>query len=189
MQVHLMRFGAFLVTTLSLTCISADELRSGRSTLEVNTNGIRLRLGNERFTSEKPIDLRLAIGEEPATALRGAYRSVSRNEGKPVCTAAEMSSSGATFSIRDVFSSGPHPNTFRLTRGEVTVLRRGKEEGFQLLLRLASSAGFADHEYFIPGIWYRDNSKARPGGSRYVENGRAFPDPRRPDAATAGDDA
>ena len=86
MQVHLMRFGAFLVTTLSLTCISADELRSGRSTLEVNTNGIRLRLGNERFTSEKPIDLRLAIGEEPATALRGAYRSVSRNEGKLVCT-------------------------------------------------------------------------------------------------------
>lgn len=162
MQFRFMRLGTFLAFALVATFTSADEIRSGRSTLEIDTGGIGLRMGTERFSSETPIDLRLAIGGEPATTLRGAYREVSRNDGQLICTAVLTHSSGAVFSIRDVYASGPHPDTFRLNR-ELTVVQPGKADGFQSRFRLASSSGFADHEYFIPGIWYRDNSKARPG--------------------------
>lgn len=162
MQFLLTRLGAFLATALALTSTSAQEIRSGISTLEINASGIRLQMGTDRFANETPIDLRLAIGSEPAVALRGTYRSVSRNAGQLVCAATLTSSSGAAFSIQDVYSPGTRPNTFRVNR-EVTVLRSGNEEGFQSRLRLSSSAGFADHEYFVPGVWYRDNAKARPG--------------------------
>lgn len=161
-QVDLLRLGIFLATTLALTCVKAGEIRSGRTTLEIDHAGIRLLKGSERFASETPIDLQLAEGNDLATALRGAYRSIRGSDGQLVCTATLTSSSQAVFSVRDVYSSGPHPNTFRLSR-EVTVLRGGNEDGFQSRFRLASSSGFAQHEYFVPGIWYRDNSKARPG--------------------------
>lgn len=162
MQLYLIRLAAFLATALVWTGARAEEIRSGRSMLEIDHGGLRLSLGGERWTSKTPIDLRLVIGSEPATALRGTYQSVSRQAGQLVCTATLTNGSGAAFSIQDVYSSGSHPDTFRLAR-EISVLRRGKQDGFQSRFGLSSSAGFADHEYFIPGIWYRDNSLARPG--------------------------
>ena len=45
----------------------------------------------------------------------------------------------------------------------VTVKRTGKDRGFQSRFGLRSSYGFGDHDYFIPAIWYGENSKARPG--------------------------
>ncbi|RYD48829.1 MAG: hypothetical protein EOP85_02805, partial [Verrucomicrobiaceae bacterium] len=110
---------------------------------------------------DKPLSLQ--VNGKP---LDGKYSTVSEEGGMLVCQGTVISPHGTRFIITDRFLI-EEAGAFELRR-EV-MIREGNEEDrfFNSLfgIEVREKSQLEDHEYFVPGIWYRTNFKTRMAGA------------------------
>lgn len=157
---------AFLCVFSELGVAAPHTIRSGAAELSLSQEGgVSIfypdESGADKFISRAPIDVRLFRGDDEATTLTAVYQSVKLEDGALECSAEITSGEGSVFLIEDRYSPGSAPDTFAISR-EVRVVSAGQDEGFQSRISFQGSDDFLENEYFIPGIWYQNNSKAHP---------------------------
>lgn len=147
---------------------TGETLISGNVKLTVASKSIQVSFktpGDSSFFFKTtcPLELNLLDNAYVSTWVEGEYTSILRKGFSLVCTGEVRSISGSVFRFNDTYSTTKTRNFFILSR-EVNVISSSKNDvGFLSRFSLHSSSGLEDQEVFIPGIWYKDNSQARPG--------------------------
>ena len=162
----------------------AAVLESGSVSLSVDTAGVRLlpaKDGNNAYRNPTPLELQILKKDGTTRWFRAGYERVQRDGNAMICRGKIETPGGSLFSFRDVYESDAAGGAIRLSR-EVDVVKTGTEQGFLSRFALRSSSDFGDHEYFVPAIWYGDNSKARPGalGTQHSDDFFIFREDRMP---------
>ena len=172
---------------LSIQFSSATEkeytLQNGNTVLAVSKDGklLSLQTGNIRYLSlNAPYVVTLEVNAE---TLNGYYTSVKRKEESLVCIAKLKSVRGTVFHVKDVFTADTE-NHFRMDR-EVVIDEIGKgDEYFNSYfgLTLQRKTQIEEFEFFVPGIWYKNNQSLRCGSlaSDYSDNYFYFREDRLP---------
>lgn len=168
---------------LSLAAGKEYALQSGDASLSIAKDGKRLSLqtGDVHYLSlNAPYVLTLEVNAE---TLNGYYSSVKEEQGSLVCAAKLKSSHGTIFHVKDVFTPDTE-NHFRMDR-EVTVDKAGKGDDYfnsYFGLTLQRTTHINDFEFFVPGIWYRNNESLRRGSlaSDYTDHYFYFREDRLP---------
>ena len=157
--------------------LSAETLISKKATLTVSPKTIQVSLkisGDSPidFRTTYPLELNILDSSNVSTWLTGEYTSILKSGSSLICTGEVRSVSGSVFRINDTYSTSLTGNSFLLSR-EVNVISSSKNDiGFLSRFSLQASSSLEDQEVFIPGIWYKDNSQARPGalGTNLTDN-------------------
>ena len=167
----------------SLAAEKAYALQSGDASLSVAKDGKRLSLqtDNAHYLSlNAPYVVTLEVNAE---TLNGYYSSVKEEKESLVCIAKLKSSHGTVFHVKDVFTPDT-VNHFRMDR-EGTIEKIGKGDDYfnsYFGLTLQRKTQIEDFEFFVPGIWYRNNLSLRRGSlaSDYTDNYFYFREDRLP---------
>lgn len=181
----------YLFLFISLLSLSANtysiekqyELSSGDARLCIAKDGktLVLQYGDTYYQSlNTPYVVTLEVNSE---TLNGYYATVKQEKEALVCDARLKSLHGTVFRIKDVFTPEIKDH-FSLCR-EVTVEKVGKEDRFfnsYFGLTLQKKTSVNDFEFFVPGIWYRDNQCLKPGflAADYSDNYFYFREDRLP---------
>ncbi|WP_234367659.1 glycoside hydrolase family 76 protein [Parabacteroides pacaensis] len=115
--------------------------------------------------------------------LNGYYSKVIKEKGTLICTARLKSDNGTIFNIKDIFSPEIE-NHFRLDR-KVCIEQVGKgDDYFNSYFGLTSQhkTNINDFEFFVPGIWYKNNQCLKSGflAGDYSDNYFYFREDRLP---------
>lgn len=162
-------------------CSVAEELMSGEAILSVRKNGLSLKVKNTEYqVLNSPHTVTLEVN---VMTLNGDYSEIIREENELICLSELRSENGTVFSVRDVFAPDIADH-FRMDR-EVSVKAIGaKDEYFNSYFGLTSKENktINDFEFFVPGIWYKDNKCLKEGflASDYSDNYFYFREDRLP---------
>ena len=143
--------------------IKGESLISGKVTLVVNTQGMSVSLSRKAgsaidFRTSEPLCLNLLDNSGSTTWLIGGYSSIVRSGTSLLCTGEIRTPSGSVFRFADIYSLTNTNNSYLLTR-QVTLLTPSTNDvGFMSRFSLRSSSSLRENDFFIPGIWYMDNS-------------------------------
>jgi hypothetical protein len=147
--------------------LAGESLISGNATLIIKPGIISVSLltagdSTISFQTECPVELNLLDKANVSSWLTSKYTSIRRSGSTIVCAGKIRSVSGSIFRINDIYSTTNSENSFVLTR-EINVTKAKNDIGFLSRFSLQSQSNLKDHDFFIPGICYMDNSQARPG--------------------------
>lgn len=147
--------------------LESHTLTSRDATLLIRAESIHLSrsiAGNPKIEYQTTASLNLNVLDKAGASYwsTGKYASIRQTGSTITCTGELQTQSGAAFHFVDTYATTNIPNAFVLSR-EISVKTPGEDAGFLSRFSLRSSAKLEDHDVFIPGIWYGDNSRARPG--------------------------
>lgn len=177
----------FLSFLFSLhTSFAAEKeyaLQSGDARLSIAKDGKRLslRTGDAIYLSlNTPNVITLEVN---GNTLSGNYSSVKEEKKSLVCTATLKTPRGSVFHLKDTYTPDTD-NHFRMDR-EVSITRAGAGDDYfnsYFGLTLQRRTQIEDFEFFVPGIWYRNNQCLKPGflASDYTDNYFYFREDRLP---------
>lgn len=160
-----------------------QELLCGNARLRITKDGksLSLQTGDAHYRSlNAPYTVTLEVNAE---TLNSYYTTVQKEKETLVCTARLKSANGTVFFVKDLFTPDTE-NHFRLDR-EVTIGKTGKGDAYfnsYFGLTLQRKTGIDDFEFFVPGIWYRNNQCLKPGflASDYTDTYFYFREDRLP---------
>lgn len=159
-------------------------LESGDAKLEISTDGksVVMTCGNDRYESlNAPSPITLEVNGE---TLCGSYDSVkSTASGGIECRGVAKSRNGSLFDVADTYAT-ELPGHFSVTR-EINVAYAAPGDDYfnsYFGFTLDRKVGVSDFEFFVPGIWYRDNTSLHPGflAGDYTDNYFYFREDRLP---------
>lgn len=159
------------------------ELQSGNARLMVAKNGKKIALitGDTYYQSlNAPYTVTLEVNAETLT---GHYFNVKAVKDSLICVARLKSDNGSVFLIKDIFSAEIE-NHFFLDRS-VCVEKAGRDDRFfnsYFGWTLQRRTKIDEFEFFVPGIWYRNNRCLKPGflAADYSDNYFYFREDRLP---------
>ncbi|MDL2221808.1 hypothetical protein LJC35_04575 [Parabacteroides sp. OttesenSCG-928-N08] len=166
----------------------ADELRldSGNSSLSFPSapgKGYTVCLladGERHLPINAPNALTLEVNGETLT---GNYSSVKREGENIVCNAQLKTAHGTRFAIKDIYSTN-ESNLFTVSREVLISHCDARDQYFNSYFgwEIESATSLHDYEFFVPGIWYKDNLCLRPQAmaSDYTDNYFYFREDRLP---------
>ncbi len=110
----------------------------------------RIKLGN--WEQRTPIEIEVVRADRSATWIQGSYQTVKDGRAQGVV----KSPDGSSFLVVDRYQ--PVSAGWIIDRS-VRVITAGSDKAFSSRFSLAKTtpSRFRDHEFFIPGVWYRDN--------------------------------
>lgn len=133
-----------------------------RTTLGAAAVDLKFKRGDgsvRTFRTKQPVSLQLLDTTGATNWVSADYVSVTR-VGKSLHCAGEVHSpGGSVFHCADAYTAGPIANSFVVAR-EITLWQAGTNDaGFLSRFSVSETtpALLREHEFFIPGIWYRDN--------------------------------
>lgn len=129
---------------LSLSGSSSEELH-----LTLKTNGESYRSINHPYTITLEVN---------GATLSGFYTEIILENNSLICTGNLISKQGSVFEITDIFSADSN-GYFQLDRN-VGVRKKSKSDEFfnsYFGWMIQPSSTVDDFEFFVPGIWYKDN--------------------------------
>ena len=159
-------------------------LESGDAKLAISTDGksVVMACGNDRYESlNAPSPITLEVNGE---TLCGSYDSVkSTASGGIECRGVAKSRNGSLFDVVDTYAT-ELPGHFSVTR-EINVAYAAPGDDYfnsYFGFTLDRKVGVSDFEFFVPGIWYRDNTSLHPGflAGDYTDNYFYFREDRLP---------
>ena len=158
---------------LSLAAEKEYALQSGDAGLSIAKDGkcLSLQTGDAHYLSlNAPYVVTLEVNAE---TLNSYYSSVKEEKGSLVCVAKLKSTHGTVFHVKDVFTPDTE-NHFRMDR-EGPIDKTGKGDDYfnsYFGLTLQRKTQISDFEFFVPGVWYRNNESLRRGSlaSDYTDN-------------------
>ncbi len=152
-----------LLLLISLGCWTANnyQIISGDAVLSLSgpfSKKLNLTLSINDIdykTINHPYPITLEVNEE---TLSGFYAEIIKEENSLICTGNLISKQGSVFEITDVFSADFN-GYFQLKR-KVKVLKKSQSDEFfnsyfGWMIKTPSTVD--DFEFFVPGIWYKDN--------------------------------
>lgn len=172
-------FAAFFIMLLPLSLLATETgcLRSDSAILQVSKENVSLELAGTIF-SGTPIIL-----EVNGHAVSGNYDSIQFAENEISCVAQITSDNGTDFVVEDRYMKGTEGHFF-LKRNVSICKTSSKDHYFNSYFMLTNQrwVDMEDNEYFVPGIWYKDNKYLKPGSlaSDYSDNYFYFREDRLP---------
>lgn len=158
-------------------------LQSGNALFSISNNGrvMTLQMDDVIYSSLNASDI--VTFEVNGETLTSSYFSVRQEAGSLVCFAKLRALHGAVFCVKDIFKPDVE-NHFRVDR-EVYIEKKGQgDEYFNSYFgfTLQNKTQIDDFEFFVPGIWYRNNQSLRMGtlASSYSDNYFYFREDRLP---------
>ncbi|MES2439141.1 MAG: hypothetical protein V4584_08735 [Verrucomicrobiota bacterium] len=112
-------------------------------------------------TPEKPLSL-----EVNGERIDGCYSKVSEENGSLLCQGIVTSTHGTQFLFTDRFLA-EKPGAFELRRDVAIRNENPADQFFNSFfgIEVREKSRLEDHEFFVPGIWYRTNFKTRMAGA------------------------
>jgi len=160
---------------LALACQSARagqagmSLRAGTARLTLplvspGRFGVRLTLLGV-FVQDAPLAVEVVDARGAAVWLTGAYSGVRSSGGELVCAGTLRTTAGTQFRFTDRYAPLPGIAAFTLTRDVQVVTPAPEDKGFSTRFSLSPERATAitDNEFFVPGVWYKDNAHVPPG--------------------------
>ena len=166
------------ISVSGLVANASYSLVSDKACLEISDDRLSLSQSTVLYTTSQPVIL-----EVNGETLSGRYKTVTPKDGQVICRAKLTSQNGSVFEVEDIFSKDIAGH-FLLDR-EVSVVKARREDHyfnsyFGLCNTLVNKV--EENEYFVPGIWYKDNQCLRAGSlaSDYTDNYFYFREDRLP---------
>ncbi len=155
------------------------SLRVGRAALHIQTDThgdspLRIVLAGDRDNGDRddeaeyrcaaPVCLQLLDANGSTTWLSGGYSALEQAGDAIDCVGEIRTPSGTVFRFADRYSPGKAAESFRFTRTVSISSPSPADAGFATRLSLCAlqPTPSALSEFFVPGIWYRDNRHVPP---------------------------
>lgn len=151
------------------SCLDAVEVvTSGNLTLtaDVTAAGRQIHValdGAPGYRVPEPLSVSIVQGDGTRRQITGGYATLAR-QGEAVQGRGELHTpGGSTFRFTDTYTAGPVADSVVLARAVAVVPGTTTDAGFQTRFGIREDAPvpLRDHDYFIPGILYRDNHDAQ----------------------------
>lgn len=168
------------IICLSISSV-AEDLTSRDAILSIQKNGITLKMN---ATEYKALNNAYAVTlEVNAMTLNGNYSKIERKNNAIIGLAEIKSTNGTTFNVKDTFTPDSD-NHFRLDRDIQINTTVDKDKYFNSYFGLTSKENktINELEFFVPGIWYKNNQSLKKGflSSDYSDNYFYFREDRLP---------
>ena len=150
------------------------QLRSGAAQLHLSRDaagriGLRVQLSNNgteagHFAQPAPLAVEIIDKGGQSAWLTGGYNHVSASKAELRASGTLTTPNGSRFRFTDVYRALPAANTFEMAR-QVDVEHVGARDaafGSRFSLAPTRAARMSDTDFFVPGIWYRDNRHVPP---------------------------
>ncbi len=132
---------------------------------------------DDGFCAPTPLAIEIVTGAGDARWIFGAYKTViPAGTGTVLCGGEIVSANGSVFRFTDRYTVAEGGDTFQLSR-IVLVATVGKgDAGFssRFGLRAQKPMQATDAEFFVPGVWYKDNANVPLGALAANQNERVF---------------
>lgn len=155
-----------LTVLLSAGSLYAHEytLQSGDARLIIDAHGrdVRLSYGPVHYKSlNAPYAVTLEVNGE---SVFGRYSTVKQTASGVTCFAEIKTGHGSVFEVQDIYSAEKNTGRFCVERKVAVTKASEKDRYFNSYLgfTLAGKKQIGDFEFFVPGIWYRDNESLLP---------------------------
>ncbi len=148
---------------------AARTLRAGASrlTLAPSPNagwGVQLETDAASFGQNEPLEVQVVGTDGAAHWLAGGYQAVTALAGSLVGRGTLTTERGSVFQVTDTWRAAPEEGAWTVMR-RVEVKTAGVGDlGFSSRLSLLprSALTFKDCDFFMPGVWYKDNAHVPP---------------------------
>lgn len=168
-----------------MSCLSvssiAKGLTSGDAILSIQKDGITLKINETEYNAlNNAYTITLEVN---AVTLNGNYSKIEQKDNTITGFAELQSANGTIFNVTDIFSPDSDKH-FRLER-EIQIKTIGdKDQYFNSYFGLTSKDNktINEYEFFVPGIWYKNNQCLKNGflASDYSNNYFYFREDRLP---------
>ena len=159
----------YLVTSYGQAAQAGMSLRAGAAQLTLSPvspgrYGVRLTSPGV-FVQDAPLAVEVVDARGAAAWLTGAYDSVRRSGGELVCVGTVRTLAGTQFRFTDRYAPLPGIAAFTLTRDVQVITPAPEDRGFSTRFSLSPArvTAITDDEFFVPGVWYKDNAHVPPG--------------------------
>ena len=116
------------------------------------------------FGAENPLAVEIVTREGAAQWLWGTYTAAAKQKGGVLCKGEITSLSGTRFVFNDFYKPLPEPGAFEMTRTVLVAVCGKNDAGFSTRFSLRSNTPLTtkECEFFVPGIWYKNNAHVPP---------------------------
>jgi len=155
-------FGASLAAHAGEARLSFYSVSSGQMGVQIEPPAGKLEAA--AFRQAAPLAIEVVDGQGTAIWLTGGYESVTSSAGEWVCAGRLRSANGSEFRVTDTYRTLPEIGAFTLTR-EVEILEANpSDKGFSSRFSLSpvTPTAMDDCDFFVPGVWYKDNAHVPP---------------------------
>lgn len=116
------------------------------------------------FRQEAPLAIEVVDRSGTASWITGAYTQVTPSDKAVSCTGAVSSPNGTRFEFTDIYRQEAPQNRFLLSRTVRVAAMNLNDVAFASRFSLTSSAPMSvgNCDFFVPGIWYKNNAHVPP---------------------------
>jgi len=140
-------------------------ITSGATSLTVrsygtNNYGIGFAMGATYYEQTKPCAIEVVTTAGVATWITGNYTSATdMGGGVYKCIGTKTSANGSVFTFTDTYSLASF-GLFQVSRNVKVTSANALDKGFSSKLTLAqiTTSAMSDYDFFVPGVWYKDNA-------------------------------
>lgn len=148
---------------------AAKTLRAGASRLTLMPTpiqgwGVRLETGADGYAQTQPLQVQVVGADGAAQWLAGGYQTVTARAGSLVGRGTLITERGSAFEVTDTWRAVAADGAWTVARRvEVKTVGVG-DVGFSSRLSLTDHQRltFKDCDFFMPGVWYKDNAHVPP---------------------------
>ncbi|MBQ8046895.1 MAG: hypothetical protein IJ196_03100 [Prevotella sp.] len=179
------RFAAWILLSVlsfqhSIAIGKQYVLRCGEAEWSLSSQGISLVVGDVAYES---VNQSAAVTlEVDGHTVTGSYEKISRRGDALIAESRITAPDGSQFLVTDTFSVAR--DAFVVSRGVKVLKQRSEASYFNSYFGISTCtpASINDYEFFVPGIWYRDNRSLTPTAlaSHYADRYFYFREDRLP---------
>ena len=142
--------------------LALETLTNGRFGIQVEASGKDRR--RRQYRQPAPMELEVVDEQGAVSTLTESYQKVSFSPRTLICAGMIDTRNGTRFRFTDKYASLPAQNAFTLDR-RVEIETVGlSDKGFSSCFRLSPAVptSMTNCEFFVPGLWYKDNAYVPP---------------------------
>ncbi|HTN38960.1 MAG TPA: hypothetical protein VL053_17900 [Arachidicoccus sp.] len=160
------KFKSTTKSDLSANDAAIYSITSGATTWSMdlqgpNSYGITMQLGSTIYAQQLPCQIEIIDASGASNWYRAPYAAVQDlGGGRYQGTATVTSANGSSFNITDIYSLTNIDFTFSIDRTVRVTAADADDKGFSstILLQQPVNTTMTDYEFFVPGIWYKNNA-------------------------------
>lgn len=158
--VYLMVAIVFSLLSMDLCAQDSKSLTAGTSILSIGNGGVSIELNGQSYVQTKPCALEIVDSGGTATWLSVSYSQVQEESSNAYkCIGTVVSENGSQFKFTDTYSLY-NSFCFEVNRTVEVITANANDIGFSTKLTFSKNvtSGMNDYDFFVPGIWYKDNA-------------------------------
>lgn len=129
--------------------------------------GVRVLLPGSKsivFAQPMPLAIDVVDAHGADTWLTDGYQSARLKGADLSCAGTLQTPSGTQFHVSDTYHALPHAGAFTITRQVSITTPRASDKGFgsRFCLSPGTPTAMADDDFFVPGLWYKNNAHVPP---------------------------